>query len=81
MIVDEWPTDDDMAEVCACGHSLGRHQYGALYARCDLPTDGCGCSDFHPVCQPDPDRPTLCVHGHLMPTAVPHGWLPIGASS
>lgn len=33
--IDDWPTDDDMAAPCWCGHPLGQHEYGAEIARCD----------------------------------------------
>ena len=42
-MIDPWPTDEDMAEVCACGHPLGRHEYGSE----DAPCEDCACYRFH----------------------------------
>jgi hypothetical protein len=42
-MVDAWPTEEDMAEACGCGHLLGQHAYGDEMAPCDH----CPCRDFH----------------------------------
>lgn len=41
--VDDWPTDEDMAEMCGCNHTLGQHSYGIQIAPCEQ----CPCQDFH----------------------------------
>lgn len=43
-LMDTWPDDDEMAEPCGCGHTLGQHEYGDDYAPCDV----CSCRLFHP---------------------------------
>lgn len=55
-MIDPWPTDDDMAELCGgptahdqlvtggCAHTLGRHHYGDDMAPCEVPD--CGCTHF-----------------------------------
>lgn len=55
-MIDPWPTEADMVELCGgptprdqeltggCAHTLGRHHYGDGLAPCEVP--GCGCRDF-----------------------------------
>lgn len=59
MTVDAWPSDDDMAEMCGCGHTLGQHSYGDDLAPCEV----CVCGDFHDqsACRYRVD----CQEGHI----------------
>lgn len=79
MIIDPWPTDEDMAERCGCGHTLGQHAYGSDRAECDDLHGDCGCAGFHPAgtCRPHPVERTRCHYRHAMPTSVPRGWSPL----
>lgn len=49
-MIDDWPNDEEMAEMCGCDHPLGQHAYGDDLAPCDE----CRCRDFH--------DPHSCAH-------------------
>ena len=42
-MIDPWPNDEEMSEMCGCGHTLGQHTYGLDLAPCEH----CPCSDIH----------------------------------
>lgn len=63
-LVDSWPTDEEMAERCGCGHTLGQHEYGTDLASCEH----CTCTDFH--------EPASCVHRAKYPTSTCRAHLP-----
>lgn len=58
-MIDSWPNDEEMCELCGCGHTLGQHEYGSERSPCDQ----CRCNGFHPVCVVYVAHP-VCIYGH-----------------